>query len=164
MPFATTRAETYAPIITIAFAEFGIDTPKRQSAFLAQIAHESGELKYTAELGPAAYFDKYEGRLGNIHIGDGARYKGRGLIQITGRRNYELCGAGLGLDLIASPELLQAPIEATRSACWFWTSNDLNKYADFDQFGTITKKINGGFNGLDDRLRYWLTARKILGL
>lgn len=166
IPFAASRAEAYAPLLTAAMAEFTIDTPKRQAAFLAQLAHESGSLKYTREIGDDAYFAKYEGRkdLGNIYPGDGLKFKGRGFIQVTGRSNYAACGYGLGIDLINSPEVIEQPTEAARSAGWFWKANNLNQFADWDKFGALTKKINGGYNGLDERIQFWLTARKVLGL
>src|SRR5690349_5242803 len=122
--------------------EFGISTPQQRAAFLAQIAHESGSLRYTRELADGLM---YEGRgdLGNTQPGDGPKYKGRGLLQITGRANYAACGAALGLDLIAHPELLETPSGACRSAAWFWQKHGLNRFADTDSFGTLTKAING---------------------
>lgn len=161
MPFAASRVDQYAPLLASAMAEFGIDTPKRRSAFLAQIGHESGQLKYTEEIADGS---AYEGRadLGNTQLGDGKRYKGRGLIQITGRNNYRECGAALGVDLITNPELLAGPELASRSAGWYWLWRNLNKYADADRFGSLTKAINGGYNGLDDRIHLWLSARRTL--
>jgi putative chitinase len=143
--------------------EHGITTSKRQAAFLAQIAHESGELRYVREL---ASGDAYEGRLdlGNTQTGDGQRFKGRGLLQVTGRANYQSVGEALGLDLIAYPGLLEMPANACRSAGLFWARHGLNELADADKFGAITKRINGGFNGIDERLRYWIVARKAVGL
>lgn len=163
MPFAGPRAATYAAPLTTAMTEYAINTPKRKAAFLAQVAHESGSLKYVREIADGS---AYEGRadLGNTQPGDGPKYRGRGLIQITGRHNYAKCGKALGLDLVANPELLEQPLNACRSAGWFWSANNLNSFADDDAFGTLTKRINGGFNGLDDRLRGWLTARKALGV
>lgn len=163
MPYASSRAELYAPLLTAAMVEFGIDTPKRRAAFLSQVAHESGSLRYVLEIADGR---AYEGRkdLGNVQQGDGLRYKGRGLIQITGRANYAECGRALGLDLIAAPELLEKPVNACRSAAWFWKSRGLNALADADKYGSLTKAINGGFNGLDDRISSWLHARKALGL
>lgn len=163
MPFAASRADLYAPLLASAMSEFEIDTPKRKAAFLAQIAHESGSLKYVEEI---ASGEAYEGRkdLGNTQPGDGKRFKGRGLIQVTGRANYQACGAALGLDLIASPELLKEPVNAARSAGWYWHSRNLNRFADWDQFGALTRAINGGYNGLDDRIKFWLIARKVFGL
>lgn len=142
-------------------AEFGIDTPKRQAAFLAQLAHESGEFRYVEEI---ASGKAYEGRkdLGNVQVGDGIKFKGRGLIQITGRSNYEKCGKTLGLDLLAHPELLSLTVNACRSAGWFWKKNNLNKWADLGDMVTLTKRINGGTNGLQDRLAYYKIATEIL--
>lgn len=163
MPSGSGRATVFAEALTAAMSEFEIDTPRRQAAFLAQIAHESGSLKYVKEI---ANGSAYEGRkdLGNTSSGDGVKYKGRGLIQITGKVNYRACGLALGLDLIASPELLETPENASRSAAWFWRWKNLNQYADSDRFGSLTRVINGGFNGIDDRIRHWLLIRKYLGL
>lgn len=163
MPYCGSRAFIYAEPLSGAMDEFGIDTPRRQAAFLAQIAHESGSLKYTREIADGS---AYEGRadLGNTHPGDGPRYKGRGLLQITGRANYVACGTALGLDLLSTPELLENPLGACRSAGWYWRSRGLNDCADNDDFGTLTKKINGGYNGLDERIKAWLMARKAVGL
>jgi putative chitinase len=163
MPNAAARSVAYAPLLTQAMAEFGIDTPRRQAAFLAQVCHESGSLRYTKEIADGA---AYNGRadLGNTQPGDGPRYKGRGLIQITGRSNYRACGSALGQDLESHPEALEIPEAATRSAAWFWKARGLNQFADTDAFGTLTRRINGGFNGLDDRIQHWLRIRKCLGL
>lgn len=164
MPYATQdRVAAFIQPLNDAMDEFGITTPMRQSAFLAHAAHESASLKYTAEI---ASGDAYEGRadLGNVFPGDGRRFKGHGLFQITGRANHLACGNSLGLDLISYPELLEEPRGASRSAGWFWSSKSLNGLADADRFGTITKIINGGYNGLDDRLQHWLRARKALGV
>lgn len=142
--------------------EFEIDTPLRQAAFLAQIAHESGSLKYVRELASGG---AYEGRadLGNTEPGDGVLFKGRGLIQITGRANYRDCGQALGLDLLDDPSALEQPENACRSAAWFWYSRKLNDLADRGDFRTITKRINGGYNGYQDRLKYYERAKKVLG-
>jgi putative chitinase len=86
------------------------------------------------------------------------------LLQITGRANYMQCGAALGLDLVTAPEQLEEPGPACRSAGWFWRSRDLNRYADVDRFGSLTRAINGGYNGLDDRIVHWLRIRRVLGL
>lgn len=163
MPFAGARADAFAAALTATMEEFGIDTPQRKAAFLAQLAHESGSLKYVRELADGS---AYEGRkdLGNTSPGDGPRYKGRGLIQITGKSNYRACGIGLGLDLIAFPQLLEETVNACRSAGWFWKNYGLNHFADKDLFGSLSKRINGGFNGIDDRIQYWLRARKVFGL
>lgn len=159
MPFAGNRAEVFGQPLMEAMQEFAITTANRQSAFLAQVAHESGELRYTREL---ASGEAYENRadLGNVEPGDGPRFRGRGLIQITGRANYAACGEALGMTLILTPSLLEVPQGACRSAAWFWKSKGLNELADGDKFGAITKAINGGFNHLDERLAYWLRARR----
>lgn len=122
--------------------------------FLAQVAHESCSLVYTREL---ASGQAYEGRtdLGNTHKGDGVRYKGRGYIQITGRANYELLAKDLKIDCVNHPEMLEQPHYALLSALWFWKKRELNRYADNDAFTELTRRINGGTNGLQDRLG-WL--------
>ena len=137
----------------------------RVAAFIAQIGHESGQLKYVKEIwGPTAAQAKYEGRkdLGNTVAGDGSKYRGRGLIQITGRANYMACGEGLGLDLIKQPELLEKPQHACMSAAWFWTTKGLNTLADAGQFDKITRRINGGQNGAADRQALYARALKVL--
>src|SRR5581483_8526335 len=163
MPFAASRADIYAEPLTVTMIEFEIDTPKRQAAFLANIAHESGSLRYVEEI---ATGDAYEGRrdLGNTEPGDGVRFKGRGLPQITGRDNYRRCGRALGLDLISNPELLEEPLHAARSGGWFWREKNLAILADADKFGSLCRNWNGGYNGLDDRIQHWLRIRRILGL
>jgi predicted chitinase len=163
MPNAGKRLDPHLPFIGPALAEGRIDTPRRIAAFMAQLAHESGEYRYMEELADGS---AYEGRadLGNTQPGDGRRFKGRGPIQITGRANYAACGAALGLDLLADPTLLARPEHGTASACWFWNSRDLSLLADQDWFRLITRRINGGFNGLADRLQYWDRNREILGL
>lgn len=163
MPYAGTRADVYAEPITITMAEFSIDTPKRQAAWLANLAHESGSLRYVEEIASGA---AYEGRkdLGNTEPGDGKRFKGRGFGQVTGRDNYRACGEALGLDLIKNPELLEQPLAAARSAGWFWKVKRLAPLADEDKFGSVCRLWNGGWNGLDDRIQHWLRIRKILGL
>lgn len=163
MPYSAGRVDVFVQPLSAAMQEFGITNARRQAAFLAQVAHESGELRYTLELADG---HGYEGRadLGNTEPGDGPKYKGRGLIQITGRANYEACGKALGLPLIATPSLLEVPAGACRSAGWYWQSHALNGFSESDKFGSITRTINGGYNHLDERLAYWLRARKVLGL
>jgi putative chitinase len=161
MPYAGRRAEFYIDHLNSAMDEFGIDTPQRQAAFLAQIAHESGSLNYVKEL---ASGKDYEGSkdLGNVESGDGVRFKGRGLIQITGRDNYRACGQVLDLPLIDNPELLETPENACRSAGWYWQSRGLNELADKGDFLLITKRVNGGTNGYKDRLAYYERAQEVL--
>lgn len=162
LPYAGDRTPIYLECLNTAMLEFGIDTLLRQASFLAQVAHESGSLRYTRELADGS---AYEGRadLGNTHVGDGKRFVGRGLIQVTGRANTFKCLAALGRkddDL----GYLETPMGASRSAGWFWSVNGLNDIADQGSFGTLTKKINGGYNGLDDRIRHYVRIRKVLGI
>jgi putative chitinase len=163
MPYSAGQVIVYVDLLNAAMAQFMVNTAKRQAAFLAQVAQESGELRYLEETNGGA---QYEGRadLGNVEPGDGALFKGRGLIQITGRTNYTQCGTYLGIDLITDPTQLATPKYASLSAGWFWADNGLNGLADMDKFGTITKLINGGYNGLDNRIAYWLRAREALGV
>lgn len=144
------RAARWAPHLDAAMARYDISTIARTAHFLAQVGHESGRLRYVRELASGA---AYEGRkdLGNTEPGDGVRFKGRGLIQVTGRRNYTLCGLALELDLLNAPELLELPVNAALSAAWFWWNAGLNELADKDEFRKITRRINGGYNGLADR-------------
>lgn len=169
MPFAGKRAETFLASLNAAMEEFGIDTPKRQAAFLAQVAHESGSLRYTRELASGAAYDtgRLAERLGNTpeDDDDGERYKGRGLIQITGTDNYRRCSLALYGDeqhLLDHPEILELPDPACRSAGWFWLAHHLNEPADQGEFERITRIINGGTNGLEDRLAYFERAQKVL--
>lgn len=159
MPFAGRRAVLYYRPLTDAMEEFGINTPAREAAFLAQIAHESGSLRYTREIASGA---AYEGRadLGNTSPGDGMRFKGRGLIQITGRANYRRCSRALYGDerLLQQPELLEEVISACRSAAWFWADKALSELADEGQFKAITKAINGGYNGQIERYEIYKVA------
>jgi putative chitinase len=137
----------------------------RLAAFIAQIGHESGGLHWLVELwGPTPAQARYEGRedLGNTEPGDGFKYRGRGLIQITGRANYQACGDALATDLIESPELLSEPDMAVRSAMWFWQLHGLNELADAGNFERITRRINGGLNGQAERLALWADAKEAL--
>jgi len=120
--------EKYLPHFNIYLKEYDIVTKKQVAAFFAQIGHESGNLRYSEEIASGS---AYEGRkdLGNTQPGDGKRFKGRGLIQITGRYNYEKASKALGFDLISNPELLSQPELAVKSACWWWNNAGLNKLA-----------------------------------
>ena len=166
LPQATAaNIEMYLPFLNSLLPKFGIDNNVRLAAFLAQVGHESGQLRYNKEIwGPTAAQKGYEGRkdLGNIIAGDGVKFKGRGLIQITGRANYSNFGQTNGVDCINNPSLLEQPEYAVMTACWFWQKNNLNKYADSGDFKTLTKRINGGYNGLEDRIQIWERAKKIL--
>ena len=163
MPLAQKKAATYVPIINKWSPTFDITTPQRMAHFLAQIAHESGELRYTKELASGR---AYEGRkdLGNTKKGDGVRYKGRGLIQITGRANYKKYADFCGFDVVAKPELLELPLGATKSAMWYWQTHGLNQQADKDDVLTITKRINGGLNGLASRKAYLARAKQVFNI
>lgn len=159
------NATKFADIIDAAMDEYEINTPARQAAFLAQIGHESGGLRYVCELwGPTQAQVRYEGRsdLGNTEEGDGHRFRGRGLIQITGRDNFTKVSEALGIDFVSTPELLSEPVNAARSAGWFWKSRGLNELADFGDYTRITRRINGGFNGLEERLALWDSAKDAL--
>ena len=163
MPLAQKRVDKFLPYINQYAAQYGVTTTLRMAHFLAQIAHESGQLQYVRELASGA---AYEGRkdLGNTVKGDGVRYKGRGLIQITGRTNYKAVSKALGVDFIANPEKLEEPEYAVASAFWYWQSHGLNALADKDDSIAVTRRINGGTNGLDDRLRYLGRAKFVFRL
>lgn len=155
------QATSYLPHLNGAMIEANIITPLRQAAFLAQLAHESGELRYMEEI---ASGEAYEGRrdLGNTQPGDGPRYKGRGPIQLTGRKNYRAAGEALGVRLEEHPTLAATPDVGFRVAGWYWDSRNLNALADVNDFIGITRAINGGLNGLEHRQRYHEKARRVL--
>lgn len=161
MPNAGSRAGVFIDHLNAAMAEFEINTPARVASFLAQIAHESGQMYFTEEIASGI---RYEGRkdLGNVYPGDGVRYKGRGLIQITGRANYTACMMDLDIDCVEHPELLELPKHAARTAAWFWKVHGLNRLADLGDQKKVTKRVNGGYNGLEERLAYFERARKEL--
>lgn len=170
---------------------YEINTKSRIAMFLANIAHESQSLsrvvenlnysaerlravfpKYFRNVNPAGYHRQpqkianyvYANRMGNgpVTSGDGWRFRGRGLIQITGRSNYTQCGIDLKLDLIKNPEYLETPHGATISAGWFWNKTGLNKIADSGNIREATRRINGGFNGLDDRIKRYNHILRVL--
>jgi predicted chitinase len=158
---AAAKRADYLPFIQQAMQEFEITSYLREAAFLAQLAHESGELRYMEELASGS---AYEGRkdLGNTQPGDGKRYKGRGPIQLTGRANYKKYGDLLGLDLINNPTIAATKEVGFRIAGQFWQLNGLNPLADQQDIKQITKRINGGYNGLDDRIKYYNRAKQVL--
>jgi putative chitinase len=191
------RADKYGQSLIDAMTVYRINTPARIAAFLAQVVHESGELKTASEnLNYSAgglrktfpkYFtnddiakqyehqpDKianyvYANRMGNGNeaSGDGAKYKGRGLIQLTGRDNYAKLTIDMNVDFITDPELLEHPHHAAMSAAWFWNKHELNDLADLNtmaSFTSITKVINGGTNGLESRIGYWVAYKHTLGI
>ena len=163
------RCALYLPHLNAAMQAYGVDTPRRAAAFIAQLAHESGEFRWMEEIwGPTPAQRRYEPpsdlakRLGNTQPGDGLRFKGRGPIQITGRFNYRKYGELLGLDLTAEPARAATPAIAFATAGLYWQRNGLNELADTGQFIAITKRINGGVNGLEDRQRYHERAQAVL--
>jgi putative chitinase len=173
------------------FEKYDISNPRRQAAFIGQCAHESGNFKtlqenlnYSAEglmkTWPSRFPSKemadqyarqpakiagkvYNGRLGNTSEEEAAKYLGRGLIQLTGKDNYERCGLAIGVDLLSDPNLLLDPRYAALSAGWFWNKHGLNELADAQEHGIITKRINGGTIGLDDRIAKTTKALSVLG-
>jgi putative chitinase len=169
MPHAA-LTDAWAAALQPALDRYEINTPARLASFLAQIAHESDELRYVKELwGPTQAQGRYEYRkdLGNDQSGDGFRFRGRGLIQITGRRNYLTCGVALDLPLTEQPELLELRENAALSAAWWWQAHGCNELADAGDEtaqARITRVINGGMNGWDKRKGYWDTAKKELGI
>lgn len=165
LPNAGRQAGVFVPVLNTSMGRYGIVGPARAAAFIAQVGHESGQLRYVREIwGPTVQQLGYEGRadLGNTVPGDGSKFRGRGLIQITGRANYAACGDALGLDLINKPELLEMPQHAAMSAAWFWSTKGLNTLADQGQFEKITKRINGGLTGQADRQALYDEALKVL--
>lgn len=167
MPFATdVNIQKFLTPLNTTLIRFGINTPVRIAMFLAQLAHESGSLKYVREL---ASGEAYENRkdLGNTQPGDGVKFKGRGLIQITGRANYTKLSQDLSYDFLVNPTALELPGAASLSAGWFWKRNSLNELADpgtEEAFKKVTKRINGGYNGLVDRLTHWVRCKKALNI
>lgn len=168
---AMQRATLFAPLIKLACDDYQISQPLDVAAFLAQIGHESLGLLYTKEIwGPTVAQRAYEPPsqkakdLGNTQPGDGQLFCGRGLIQITGRYNYTLAAMGLDLDLINHPELLEQPANAAMSAAWFWWNNKLSAIANAGDFVTLTRRINGGTEGLADRQALYDSAKKALGI
>lgn len=172
MPHAKSKAAVFIDPLNDTCDEFDINTPKRQAAFLAEVAHESAEFRYMEEIASGAAYDN-RADLGNtrpeaIRIAaengstPGRWWKGHGPIQITGYDNHVACGTALGLDLVNSPELITEPLNGCRSAGWFWSSRSLNELADADNFRRITIKINGGLNGYKERQAYWERAKEIL--
>lgn len=171
LPNAGQKAGVFVPALNAAMGKYAIVTRLRIAAFIAQIGHESGQLQCVRELGGDQYLSKYDTgtlakRLGNTPEadGDGQKYRGRGLIQVTGRANYAACSEALFGDarLLNTPELLEHPVYAALSAGWFWQRAGLNTLADQGDFLTITRRINGGTNGLSDREALYERALKVL--
>ena len=158
------RLARFHPALAAAMVDAGIDTPLRRAHFLAQIAHESGGLRWLEELASGA---AYEGRadLGNDQPGDGPRFKGRGLIQLTGRANYAQFERAVARDLTSSTaaaaQVAKDPDLCVRAATWFWSERGLNALADADDLEAVTRRINGGLNGFDDRAKYLARAKAV---
>ncbi|MCX7302172.1 MAG: peptidoglycan-binding protein [Rhodobacterales bacterium] len=140
---------------------YQINTRFRIAHFMGQVTHECAGFRTTEEFASGA---AYEGRtdLGNTQPGDGKRYKGRGLLQLTGRANYRSIGAKLGLDLEGHPEIAAEPLTSLRIACEYWTMRKINDPADQDDLIEVTKRVNGGLNGLEDRRTYLRKAKTAL--
>lgn len=155
------KAQAYEPLVNRAMEEAKINTPQRRAAFLAQLAHESIGLTAFEEWASGSAYE-WRTDLGNLHAGDGVRFKGRGPIQLTGRTNYRNAGRALGLDLEANPELVARPDIGFRAAAWFWQTRDLNELADAGRFDSITLRINGGDDGASARRWYWERAKSVL--
>ena len=162
---ATRQAEivtAVGPALEATLTAYDIHTLLRAAHFLAQTCHESAGFRTTEEFADGS---AYEGRadLGNTQPGDGKRYKGRGLLQLTGRANYAAYGPSVGVDLVADPDRAAEPVMSLKIACEFWTRQKLNQYADADDVRTITRRINGGLNGLADRSVRLTKAKLVLG-
>jgi len=156
------RAAELALAANVHFRNYGLfDNPLRLAHFMAQLSHESGGFRYMEEI---ASGQAYEGRanLGNTVSGDGKRYKGRGPIQLTGRANYRAYGRAVGIGFEDHPEIVAVPSIGLHVACEYWKTKGLNALADADDVLGITKKINGGVNGLEDRKRYLQKAKDLL--
>jgi putative chitinase len=194
MPLAAKAPDAVVGALDAAMRRFEIVTPARMAAFCAQLAHESGQLqrwtenlsyrwerlrqvfpKYFPSDAEARPFDRkperianrvYANRMGNgpEASGDGWRYRGRGPIQLTGKDNYRACGQGIGVDLVDDPDLLATPEPGCLAAAWFWARNGLNALADAGDFVTITRRINGGLNGLAERREFWERAKAAFGV
>lgn len=167
------RARNWLEPLDAAMGVFAITTPQRIAAFLPQIGHESGRLVYVREIwGPTPAQLRYEGRkdLGNLRPGDGRKYLGRGLIQLTGHGNAIAARDGMAAylpnvpDFEQSPELLELPRWAAYSAGWFWATHGCNELADAGDFMSITRRINGGTNGYEERCALWESAKAALGV
>lgn len=174
MGCSISKASIYTPALNEAMQAYCIDTPARQAAFLAQIGHETLGFTYMREVwGPTPAQARYEGRedLGNTRPGDGKKFMGHGMIQVTGRRNTARVRDRLRKrfpnlqvpDFEQEPEKLMEARWAALSACDYWEDRNINALADAGDFVAITRAINGGANGLSDRQRRWAVCRINLG-
>lgn len=189
------HVEKYTPALNAEMQKYEVHSPIRVAHFIAQIAHESGSFRYSSEnlnysaKALRAVFGKYfptdemaeayarqpekianrvyASRMGNGDeaSGEGWKFRGRGLIQLTGKENYTNCGNAIGRDLLSNPDQLATdPYAAVAASLWFWNSRSLNTHADNDDVNTVTRRINGGLNGLDDRVSYLNKAKAVLGI
>lgn len=167
MPDAGVRALQFYPSLLQYMEQYQIMTNLRIAAFLGTVAVESGQLKYVREIwGPTPVQERYEGRsdLGNVQPGDGKRFLGRGLIQITGRSNYQALQTALGIPCVSQPEILEMPQYAVLSACWWWWSHGLNEIADLPDFARVTRVVNGGYNGWEQRSLFYTRSIQVLSV
>ena len=171
IPGLPKNGDVFLPHLQKYLPMYGINTPLRLCHFLAQVGHESGGFRWIREIwGPTDAQKRYEGRndLGNVQVGDGKKFMGRGLVQVTGRANYASMSQHIFKDarLLDTPQLLEVPEYAVQSACYFWQSRRLNELADAGTstaaITKVTRRINGGTNGLDDRISRFKVAQKIL--
>ena len=168
MPFAKNRVDLFLPWLNKYALEYGVTTAMRWCHYLAQIAVESAELRYTSEIASGAAYDtgRLAVKLGNTpqKDGDGERYKGGGLLQITGLDNYKDISKDLGIDFVGHPELLTTPQYAVLSSFWYWGKHHLNALSDKDEYTKIREAINGGHNGFKEGLEYLGKAKRAMGL
>lgn len=178
------NSKLYSEPLNKAMQKYEINTLPRIGMFMAQLAHESLSLRYSSEIwGPTKQQQRYERNflyawpptaqddfndkayeLGNVEQGDGSRFRGRGPIQTTGRTNYRIVGNELGYDFVANPDKLSLPGAGAFSSAFFWSRHGLNALADKGDMKSITKRINGGLNGFDERMKHWNRIRKVLGI
>lgn len=161
------RIAVFLPYLNDYLPDYGIDTPVEVASFLAQVLHESGGFKWLREIwGPTTAQSKYEGRvdLGNIYPNDGKKFMGRGLLQITGRTNYKRMSKEIfgNETLLTNPEILSSAKYAVVSACIYWRWRNLDANDDDFSIEAETKKVNGGYNGLQDRKQYFDKAIEVL--
>lgn len=147
------RLRVVVPYLIELSFEYETDNRARFCHFVAQLLHESGEFIYSKELASGVDYE-FRSDLGNTQKGDGARFKGRGFIQLTGRKNYEDYSLDRGVNFVQNPTLLESLPESLIVAFWYWSRIDGNNLADAGKFNTITRRINGGENGIIERWGY----------
>ena len=160
---ATYKLEALLAPLNAAMVRYQINSRIRICHFIAQVAHESDGFNTCCEYADGSDYE-WRDDLGNTQEGDGVRFKGRGLIQVTGRENYQQVSSALNIDFLRYPPLLEEPVNACLSAGWYWSSRNLNPLADEDKVYEITLIINGGYNGINDRVEYLDRAKKVFGI